>query len=199
MHDVNPSRDDAFNARRGQHRAHSDHGINGDYCIDSGTRAGWCLSAAPVGAGDVPRVQPVSRGRRVAGLSAVTQPDVGYSPFGGRRLRRVGGDEFRPALGDEGIDFGRILEDLVGESGAATPLVFLAVVVESGNLGSVGADVQLETQIERILIPRGVGSAGGIAKDRTCLSELLQGIKGCRMLESGQGTGKQVFMADLGG
>ena len=63
----------------------------------------------------------------------------------------------------------------------------------------IRTDVQLEIQFQGFLIPRRIARTAGIAQDRTCLPELLQGIEGRRMFESGQGTGKSKCMADRGG
>ena len=82
------------------------------------------------------------------------------------------------------------MQGLVGESRTAAPLGFFAVVIESGNAGAVGAEMQLQVEFESVLIPGGITRAGGIAQDRARLSELLESIQGRRMLESGQGTGK---------
>jgi hypothetical protein len=69
-------------------------------------------------------------------------------------------------------------------------LVLFAIKVESGNAGTVRADMELEIQLKRVLVPGGIAGARGVAQDRASLPELLHDIKGCRMLESSQGIGK---------
>ena len=93
-------------------------------------------------------------------------------------------------LGDESVQRGRVLQDLLGEGWPVAPLGLLGVVIESGDPGAIRADVELELQFKGILIPSGITRASGIAQDRAGLSELLEGIQGCGMLERGQGTGK---------
>lgn len=66
-----------------------------------------------------------------------------------------------------------ILKDFLSDQRTLSPLTLFAVEVKRGELDAIRADVQLEIQVKRGLIPSGVASAGGIAQDSTCLAELL--------------------------
>jgi hypothetical protein len=67
-------------------------------------------------------------------------------------------------------------------------LGFLAIEVESGNLRATRADVELEIQFKRVLIPCWIAGAGSVPQNGAGLPVLLQGIERCRMLDRGQGT-----------
>ena len=110
--------------------------------------------------------------------------DVQDHPQGGRALRA----RVAQRLAGDGLQPGGVLQRLLGERGTVAPLGFLAVVIESGDACPIHADVELEVQLKRFLIPRGVGSAGGAAQNGACLPELFEDVQGCRMLKRGQGT-----------
>ena len=79
-----------------------------------------------------------------------------------------------------------IVEHGLGKQGTLAPFVYGALEKKGSDRHAVDADVQLEIEIHRLLVPCGQGRATGLTQKGASLAVLLEKIQRCGMFEIGQ-------------
>lgn len=93
--------------------------------------------------------------------------------------------------------FRRIPQLGFGDGRPVSPLLLAPLEKETRYTWAVHPDVQLQIQVKSRLIPRGVGGPSAVAQHPACLLVALQGVEGCRMLESAQGIRKSGMRREM--